>query len=477
MIGIALGVAAPANVLIGPHQDKFCLVYLRQFGISDPQDLKRDAPASGSRRYVVSGGAIERQQREPGPELVVQRRAIGKVNVRQSRARQRRGLVGNRVAGNIDMRLRHDNRRICIAVAHFDAVAFVLRVSEPLDTDARFGEGRVTLGVSGVGEVLIGFPDRQSYAHMAPGRLTIAQPYRAAFSIVGLQKSRPRVAFQSRGQLPADVERIANARIHPVAARRNELVGRITGEENPSATVALSNEQMWVPGVRNEGLECERSSREAMDQRRRIDFVQPGFGREKSVQSPDVPIVLRDHRRLRRLIVPGDAPWLQDVAGVGTKMHHVKLSDAGNSVVTDVQASADLADAAIAANQILALDFLGLTGVDVPNGRDHGIRALNKVLECDAEPYIDLGFRLDRALENWLDGDLGNPHCRFNWLRAVVALANDRPRLLDARIAKPMQFVPRKGRDPRHVEIVCLWNGDVTKMFRHPKLSKQFHAA
>ena len=91
MVGIALGVAPPANVLIGPHQDKLCLVDLRQFGISDPQDLKRDAPASRGRRYVVSGGAVEGQQREPGPEFVVQRRAIGKVNVGQSRAWQRRG--------------------------------------------------------------------------------------------------------------------------------------------------------------------------------------------------------------------------------------------------------------------------------------------------------------------------------------------------------------------------------------------------
>ena len=120
-------------------------------------------------------------------------------------------------------------------------------------------------------------------ADSQPSRLTIAQAHRATFSIVGLQKRRPRIAFQSRSQLPADVKRIANTRIHPIATRGNELVGRITGEENPSATIALSNEQVWVPRIRNEGLECELSSREAMDERRRIDFVERGVGREKSV--------------------------------------------------------------------------------------------------------------------------------------------------------------------------------------------------
>jgi hypothetical protein len=60
VIGIALGVAPPANVLVGPHQDKLCLVDLRQFRISDPQNLERDAPASRSRCDVVSGGVFER---------------------------------------------------------------------------------------------------------------------------------------------------------------------------------------------------------------------------------------------------------------------------------------------------------------------------------------------------------------------------------------------------------------------------------
>src|SRR5271163_2196528 len=62
LIGIALGVAAPANMLIRPHQDEFCLVDFRQFGISDPYDLERDAAARGSRRYLARGGVIKRQQ-------------------------------------------------------------------------------------------------------------------------------------------------------------------------------------------------------------------------------------------------------------------------------------------------------------------------------------------------------------------------------------------------------------------------------
>ena len=312
---------------------------------------------------------------------------------------------------------------------------------------------------------------------MAPGRLTIAQPHGATFPVVGLKKSRPRVALQGRGQLPTYVERIADTRIHPVATRGNELVGRVTREEDPPTMIAFSNEQMRIPGIRNEGLECERTRREAVNKRSWIDFVQSDTGREKCVQSPDVPIVLRDHGRLRGLIVPGDTPWLQDVAGVGAKMYHIKLSDPGNSVVTDVKASTNLADAAVAADQILALYFFGLADFDILYSRHHRVRILNEVLEGDAESHVDCRLRLDRSLENRLDRDLGHPHGGFDRLRAVIALTNDRPRLLDARIAKPMQFMSGKRRDPRHVKIVRFRNGNVTQVFRQSKLPKQFHAA
>ena len=162
-------------------------------------------------------------------------------------------------------------------------------------------------------------------------------------------------------------------------------MGRVTREEDPSTIVALSNEQMWVPRIRNEGLECERTAREAVDQRRLIDFIQSDVGREKCVQGPDVPIVLRDHCRLRGLIVPGNTPRLQNVARVGAKVHHVKLSDPRNSVVTNIHATADLADATIASDKILTLNLFSPAGFDVLHSRDYGIRTLNELLERNAD--------------------------------------------------------------------------------------------
>src|ERR1700751_4091977 len=107
---------------------------------------------------------------------------------------------------------------------------------------------------------------------MSPSRPTIAQAHGTTFSIVRLQKSWPCVTLQSRGQLPADVEGVPNTRIHSIATRRNELVGGISRKKDPSTTVALSNEQMWVPGIRNEHLEWERTFREAVKQRGRLGF-------------------------------------------------------------------------------------------------------------------------------------------------------------------------------------------------------------
>jgi hypothetical protein len=114
--------------------------------------------------------------------------------------------------------------------------------------------------------------------------------------------------------------------------------------------------------------------------------------------------------------VPGDTPWLQNVARVGAEMHHVKLGDTGNSVVAIIQAIADLANATIASDQVLTLDLFSPAGFDVLHGRNHGIWTLNKLFEGNAESGVDRRFCVDRPLQYWLDGDLGDPHCRLHRL-------------------------------------------------------------
>src|SRR6476659_4789974 len=94
-------------------------------------------------------------------------------------------------------------------------------------------------------------------------------------------------------------------------------------------------------------------------------------------------------------------------------MHHVKLSNAGNSIVTNIQAIADLANATIASDQVLTLDLFSPAGFDVLQGRNRGVWTLNKLFERNAESYIDGGFRIDCPLQYRLGGDLGDPHC---WL-------------------------------------------------------------
>ena len=75
-------------------------------------------------------------------------------------------------------------------------------------------------------------------------------------------------------------------------------------------------------------------------------------------------------------------------------MHHVKLGDTGHSVVTNIQAIADLADATIASDHVLTLDLFSPAGFDVLHGRNHGIWALNKLFERNAEA-VETGFALD----------------------------------------------------------------------------------
>jgi hypothetical protein len=125
----------------------------------------------------------------------------------------------------------------------------------------------------------------------------------------------------------------------------------------------------------------------------------------------------------------------------------------------------------------LTLNLFSPAGFDALHGRNHGVWTLNKLFERNAESCVDGRFRVDRPLQYWLDGDLGDPHWRLHRLRAVIALTDDRLRPLNARISKAMQFMPGKGGDPRHVEIVCFRDSDLTQEFGQSKLSKQFHAA
>jgi hypothetical protein len=64
----------------------------------------------------------------------------------------------------------------------------------------------------------------------------------------------------------------------------------------------------------------------------------------------------------------------------------------------------------------LTLNLFSPAGFDVLHSRDYGIRTLNELLERNAESCIDGGFRVDRLLQNRLDGDLRDPHCRLHGL-------------------------------------------------------------
>src|SRR5271170_6098920 len=76
-----------------------------------------------------------------------------------------------------------------------------------------------------------------------------------------------------------------------------------------------------------------------------------------------------------------------------------------------------------------------------------------QIFEGDTESHVDPRLCLDRLLENRLDCGLRHAHRRLNRLRAVIALPNELHRVVDARIPKPMEFVPRQGRNPGDVEI------------------------
>ncbi len=129
-------------------------------------------------------------------------------------------------------------------------------------------------------------------------------------------------------------------------------------------------------------------------------------GKYRNMNSPDIIIVLGNHRSKRRLVMPGDAPALKQISLGRSKVDHVEFADARLSLQLDAQPRPNAAGTAVAADKILtAYLFLGASPL-VPQDRDDTMIFLFKTFEGDAEPHLDFRKGVDGFLQNGLDLDL-----------------------------------------------------------------------
>src|SRR6516162_6503785 len=75
----------------------------------------------------------------------------------------------------------------------------------------------------------------------------IALADRTALGVVGLEQAWAAPAVHHRGELPAEIDRIANSRVHPERAGWRELVHRIAGQQDPATRIAFGHDAAPVP--------------------------------------------------------------------------------------------------------------------------------------------------------------------------------------------------------------------------------------
>ena len=94
--------------------------------------------------------------------------------------------------------------------------------------------------------------------------------HRAALGVVGVQQRLGGLARQHRGELPAEVDRVAHAGVEPVPAPRWVLVRGVAGQEQPSGAVGGGEQRTCLPRVGAEHLDVDLGPDHAAHQRGRV---------------------------------------------------------------------------------------------------------------------------------------------------------------------------------------------------------------
>ena len=142
---------------------------------------------------------------------------------------------------------------------------------------------------------------------------------RAAFSLIGFQQRGPGPATQHPGQLPAEVERILDGRVHSGPAPGRHPMRSVADEEAPPVGIPLR--ELRGEGERAELLQLH---------------VQPGHSGRRADQGDQLVGWVVDQTVLARAPLPGEAP----ASGRPPRRQHALSVRMGD----DIQAVATVTD-------------------------------------------------------------------------------------------------------------------------------------
>src|SRR6516225_2955503 len=93
--------------------------------------------------------------------------------------------------------------------------------------------------------------------------LDVALADRTALGAVGFKQAWAAPAVHHRGELPAEINRIANSRVHPERAGGRELVHRIAGQQDPATRIAFGHDAAPVPDAHAQPFHVEVAAERA----------------------------------------------------------------------------------------------------------------------------------------------------------------------------------------------------------------------
>ena len=353
---VGRAVAGPGDVLIGADEHERGAVAVAQPAPGEVHDAQRDAerpPGVRDRVGPRAGAGIEHEQREALPELVVERAVpVVEPRVAQSAAarRDQRRLVGD---------VEHEVQRVELGVLR----GLDLRIGAPAGALAG---GAVVVEVGGE---QLGRED----PHVRDRRLDHTRLDRSPLGLVGVEEPGAAPAVEDGGELPAEVDGVADAGVEPVAAERGVEMGSVAGEEHAAVARVVDELHPGGPGVVRQDLRRDRRAGHAVDDRVRLAPAAVLLDAERD-DPPGARAVERPHERGRGRV---DDPV---VHGRAVAHHRPELGRVEHHAV--VRAQGVLAD--VRGADRVAHDAARAVGADDVVGGDRATRTA-AVLDRDAD--------------------------------------------------------------------------------------------
>ena len=307
--------------LVGPHDDQLRAQAPHQ------RPLER---GHGDRQPGRRGGAAG-----PRPQLAVGRQDRVRAGDQVQRGHLgRHPLMGETAARDRAHRLRPvrrgrrclQHRGVLVAVAEDQVGAEVLGPLGLLDPAGGGRPGAVAVRSRAVEAVVEQL--RRQRRHVR-GRLVDHPPVqRPAFGLVGVEQRRTAPSGQRRRELPAQVDRVADAGVEAVAAERRVEVGGVADQEHPPAPAPVHQLHPRRPRVGADHLDRKLAPERPADQPRGVEIGRPAVDPERD--QPPQPVAVDRPHHPRRLPVeqPGlhggrvrdgadELPAAEHQAGVG----------------------------------------------------------------------------------------------------------------------------------------------------------------